>query len=286
MTALGARWLTDWADWPIVRKVLDLLLRERCRRHLTRLDQLPSGPAQLRALQGLRRAARNTRFARDHDFARLRTPDDYRRLVPLRSPAELRRLYGPPTSPTDSGRARHAVLALLVAQIRLLGCETDPGWIWRDLLSQLPGTGDGVSPLRFGLDVLTYGGCVLAATDPRYSGLRLLLGQDAYFEFVRPGPRPQRLGITEVRAGIAYELALTLPGGIWAETSGWFVSFESLSPPIVRVLPAPATLPAPAVRSDEPALPVPPPHRSGVGSPAAPPETFGHIPWSAPVDRG
>lgn len=94
MSALEARLLSRIADFPLVRRVLESLLAARCRRHLARLDLVQAARSQLRALLHLVRQARATPFGRDHDFRRVRTLGDFRRLVPLRGAAELARQYG------------------------------------------------------------------------------------------------------------------------------------------------------------------------------------------------
>jgi hypothetical protein len=63
------------------------------RQHLLRFDRTRPDRAQLRALLGLVHRARATPFGRDHDFSRIRSPADFRRLVPLRWPGELAREY-------------------------------------------------------------------------------------------------------------------------------------------------------------------------------------------------
>jgi len=98
VSALWARWLSTLADLPPARRVLEALLAQRCRRHLLRLDHLPAARSQLRALLTLVHRARATPFGRDHDFGRIRTADDFRRLVPLRMAAELARDYPAPTT--------------------------------------------------------------------------------------------------------------------------------------------------------------------------------------------
>jgi hypothetical protein len=93
----------DWfAGCRLARSVADPVVRGRARRHLARLDHLPAGPAQARLLLDLVRQAGATRFGRDHDFRRIRRVEDFRRLVPLRRPAELGQAYGQATG-TPSG---------------------------------------------------------------------------------------------------------------------------------------------------------------------------------------
>lgn len=97
----------EWfAGARLVRSVVDSVLRGRARRHLARLDRLPAARAQERVLLDLVRQAGASRFGRDHDFRRIRRVEDFRRLVPLRRPADLWQTYGRPAlpSPTDLTR--------------------------------------------------------------------------------------------------------------------------------------------------------------------------------------
>ncbi len=73
------------------------------RRHLARLAQLMPARCQRRILLGLVHQALTTRFGIDHDFRRIRTVDDYRRLVPLYNRAELWRDYWQPAYPHLAG---------------------------------------------------------------------------------------------------------------------------------------------------------------------------------------
>jgi hypothetical protein len=73
------------------------------RRHLARLDRVAPARCQRRILLGLVHQAQTTLFGRDHDFRRIRSIDDYRRLVPLYSRAELWRQYWQPVYPHLAG---------------------------------------------------------------------------------------------------------------------------------------------------------------------------------------
>jgi hypothetical protein len=73
------------------------------RRHLARLDRLAPDRCQRRILLGLVHRALATRFGRDHDFRRIRSIADFRRLVPLYSRAELWRQYWQPVYPHLAG---------------------------------------------------------------------------------------------------------------------------------------------------------------------------------------
>lgn len=88
---------------PPVRRLLEVVFAAQSRWHLKGFDQLAPARAQLRTLLGLVHNARNTLFGREHDFRRIRSVADFRRLVPLRTPVEQRREYGQPgdTWPAD-----------------------------------------------------------------------------------------------------------------------------------------------------------------------------------------
>jgi hypothetical protein len=99
-----------WSFWPPapaeagwVRRVADAVLRARGRRDLARFDRQSAARCQLRILRGLVHRARRTRFGRDHDFRRVHTEADFRRLVPLRTPAELHHAYWRPAFPNLAG---------------------------------------------------------------------------------------------------------------------------------------------------------------------------------------
>lgn len=86
--------LREWlAGTRLVRSVADAVLHGAARRHVAELDQLAPARAQARALLDLVRRARRTRFGREHDFDRIRSVGDFRRLVPLRRPADLWQTY-------------------------------------------------------------------------------------------------------------------------------------------------------------------------------------------------
>jgi hypothetical protein len=98
-----APWSATLASSRFARRVLDTLFRGRARRRVAELDQLSLARAQNRTLRGLVHRAGPTRFGRDHDFRRIRDAGDFRRLVPLRTPAELWREYWQPAFPVLSG---------------------------------------------------------------------------------------------------------------------------------------------------------------------------------------
>lgn len=78
---------------PIVRRLLHPLFAGGSRHHLARLDRVAPARSQLNTLLSLVHRARATAFGRDHDFARIRSVADFRRLVPIRKPAELWQRY-------------------------------------------------------------------------------------------------------------------------------------------------------------------------------------------------
>jgi GH3 auxin-responsive promoter len=83
-------------DSCVFRCGADAVLRALGRAEIARLDRQSPARCQLRILRGLLHKAGAAPFSRDHDFRRIRTEADFRRLVPLRSPAELQRIQSPP----------------------------------------------------------------------------------------------------------------------------------------------------------------------------------------------
>jgi hypothetical protein len=118
------RWL---AHTPLTRATAEALYHARCRRALARLERLDAPRCQFRTLLGLVHRAHNSPFGRNHDFRRIRTVDDFRRLAPLRTAAELRRFPVPPVVPAaDAARLAAVGTALALAarerpHARLLG---------------------------------------------------------------------------------------------------------------------------------------------------------------------
>lgn len=91
------------AESSLVRRATEAVLAAAGRCHLARLGRLAPARCQRRILLGLVNRGQATRFGRDHDFRRIRTIDDYRRLVPLYSRAELWRAYWQPVYPHLTG---------------------------------------------------------------------------------------------------------------------------------------------------------------------------------------
>jgi hypothetical protein len=93
-------WLTESS---LIRRSAEAMLRAAGRRHLARFDRQAPARCQNRILLGLLHQAQNTRFGREHDFRRIRTVADYRRLVPLWTRADLWREYWQPVYPHLAG---------------------------------------------------------------------------------------------------------------------------------------------------------------------------------------
>jgi len=71
------------AESRLARGLIDTVCRSAARRRLVELDHLSPARCQALTLRGLVHQAGATTFGRDHDFRRIRTADDFRRLVPL-----------------------------------------------------------------------------------------------------------------------------------------------------------------------------------------------------------
>jgi GH3 auxin-responsive promoter len=107
------RWL---AKTRLARHIAEAVFRARNRCLLARFERLDAPRCQIRTLLSLVHRGYRSPFGRDHDFSRIRTVEDFRRLVPLRSPAELRRFPVPPVSPfADAARLAAVNTALAIA---------------------------------------------------------------------------------------------------------------------------------------------------------------------------
>jgi hypothetical protein len=98
---------TEFLNWLAAsrpaRRLAEGIFRAGSRRHFLRFDQDSPGRCQTRILLGLVHRAQKTRFGRDHDFRRIRTVGDFRRLVPLCTPNDLWRAYWQPVFPCLDG---------------------------------------------------------------------------------------------------------------------------------------------------------------------------------------
>jgi hypothetical protein len=102
----------------LARRAADAVFRAQARWHLARFDDVAAARCQGRILLSLLRDAQGTRFGRDHDFRRIRTVEDFRRLVPLCSRADLWRRYGQDTFHHLTGLPSPALLAAHRAALR------------------------------------------------------------------------------------------------------------------------------------------------------------------------
>ncbi len=164
-------WFTESS---LARRTAEVMVRAAGRRHLARFDRQTPFLCQTRILLGLLQQARTTQFGREHDFARIRTAQDFRRLVPLCTHADLWRQYWQPVYPHLAGvtwpgcrqgdankpislstlqaahrRALRTALALaaharprtpLLAGVVLLAGEEGPSSVWErdNLVERLP----------------------------------------------------------------------------------------------------------------------------------------------------
>ena len=201
-------------------------------------------------------------------------------------------------------------------------CRRESGWqrgadVWPGLMAVIYGNAPGEGPRRalaeqlgvperrqppLLMEACVRAEGVVAVEDPRHSCLRLLPDHGVYFEFVPVNEvgqaRPMRHTLADVVPGVPYAVALTSAAGVWACLAGVRVSFESREPPLLRVLEAPidaaggacptAVGQAPPAASSpfSSKVTVQGPHRRIGDTPAGPPETIGHIPWSTLADRG
>lgn len=137
----------------------------------------------------------------------------------------------------------------------------------------------------------------IALEDPSHGLHRLLFNHGVYFEFVPPSqaddPRSPRFGIDEIELGVPYELALTSPAGLWACRLGRTVCLERRDPPLLRFVetairkPTAADIRRSAWRTEQilSMHPLPEFHPQSAGTPATPPESSFHSPWSILADR-
>ncbi len=162
---------------PLARSLADALFRRRVRRRLRALDGTSAARAQVRTLLGLVHRARGTRFGAEHDFGRIRTPDDFRRLVPLGTAAELWRQYGAPAMPSPGGATWPGPLSFLAT------CASPSG----QTLPPLPVSAELVASHR---EALWTALAFVTAARPRarlLSGSLLLVGGGAALTPLRPG---------------------------------------------------------------------------------------------------
>jgi hypothetical protein len=95
----------------MARRVAEVVFRTLSRRHLARLDRTRPDRCQDRILRGLIHQARATPFGRDHDFQRIRSVADYRRLVPVQALSESGRAVCPASTYRAALRTALALVA-------------------------------------------------------------------------------------------------------------------------------------------------------------------------------
>jgi hypothetical protein len=86
-----------------VRRLADSLLGRYARHRVRTLDRSPAAAVQRNTLLALVRRSRDTRFGRDHDFARMCSVTDYQRRVPLRDYEAFWESYWRPAFPQIQG---------------------------------------------------------------------------------------------------------------------------------------------------------------------------------------
>ncbi len=108
-----------------VRQVMDAAFRAHCRYHHAHFDRLNTARSQAHTLTALVHRAQSTRFGREHDFRRIRTAEDFRRLVPLTTAAELWRDRWEPALPHLNGATWPGAIALKGSPTAPLPCTTE-----------------------------------------------------------------------------------------------------------------------------------------------------------------
>jgi hypothetical protein len=87
----------------LARRLGDKFFQAYAQRRLAELDTAQTGPTQEQTLLRLVRKAQDTRFGKEHDFHRIRSVADYRRLVPLRNYEAFWKDYWQPAFPNLEG---------------------------------------------------------------------------------------------------------------------------------------------------------------------------------------
>jgi hypothetical protein len=119
----------------------------------------------------------------------------------------------------------------------------------------------------------------IALEDPRTGGFRLLSDHGVFFEFISPKTaKSPRLSLEEITLHTEYEVLMSSPAGVWATRSGVLVRFESVDPPVFRLLGFTNDVPEPSLPSVS--------HQPRLDIPATLPEIVSHSLWSARADQG
>jgi len=90
---VGKSWLQPLAGNRLMRRFADAGLVRYAHRRTLALDRMDIAAVQERTLFRLLRKARNTQFARDHEFHRIKTIADYQARVPLREYEDFWKQY-------------------------------------------------------------------------------------------------------------------------------------------------------------------------------------------------
>lgn len=80
----GESFLSRVAGGRLVRNAVDAVSRQIAHNRVRALDRINVAQVQQKTLLNLVRLARNTRFGREHDFARIQSVEDYQARVPIR----------------------------------------------------------------------------------------------------------------------------------------------------------------------------------------------------------
>src|SRR5947208_15606761 len=100
------RWtplLERWSGGSLARRVADLSFGIYARHRIRQIERRSVAQTQTRTLLRLVRQAESTRFGQDHDFASIRTTDDFQRRVPLRDYDAFWQKYWQPAFPDLAG---------------------------------------------------------------------------------------------------------------------------------------------------------------------------------------
>jgi hypothetical protein len=289
------RWLLHYR---FVEQAAQTILRRQARRFLVEFDHQDAARYQARLLRGLVHRSQATEFGRAHDFHRIRTAADFRRLVPLADATQGPSDYV--STPEVRETCRRAALTALAFAPRQGGVlvRLDDASLAADLTLDLPrflrplvrfGSDNGLSQeATVALDAVWRPEGPIALFDPRHGMLRLLTNHGVFFEFIPSGEvgaaRPTRHTVGEIELGVPYVVAVSTATSGWARLTDVQVALDRRDPPLCQLLPSPRS----AVRGLEAlhTVTTPPPHRRSAGTPAAHPEMIVHTPWSTPVDQG
>lgn len=281
-----------------VERAAQTMLRRQARQFLVEFDHQDPARSQAKLLRGMVHKAQASEFGRAHDFRRIRTAADFRRLVPLADATQESSDYvSTPQVRETCRRAALTALAFARQQGGILVRLADAS-LAADVTLDLPrflrpmvgfGSDNGMSRhATVAVDAIWRPEGPIAILDPRHGLLRLLTNHGVFFEFVATGEigtaRPTRHTVAEIELGVPYVVALSTATTGWARLTDVQVAFTRRDPLLCEQLPSPRTAVhgTPERRTST----MPQPHRRNAGTPAARPEMIVHSPWSTPVDQG